>query len=378
VAEDGFDTSGWQEGVWDGTGRYRFALTKFSEGVGFKDSAADRHFASFARPGFIRGGYHFARADLNPGTAGAYAEADWFWRVATSMGDVRAMLLANDMETAAGSGGPLGQWRDDFNGRLEWRLGGGATGWYSYWHFITSHGLNYPCPYWLWLAWPSQNGPLPASNDPIEIVQDGLTTVSGIAGGVDYNRYPGTLDQLARLTVGGAPTTSPTGEPAMAVGQCLYLNGVNHVFLLGADGVVKWSAVSGGAGGLQNPATSYVNVPCFSTDIRDIWVSQDRGPARPDGSGDVIDRILLFAAFGDSTWSFCVLNPSDSSYKAAEWSEPLPGMHLRARVPMYQGQALPAGPAGPEGPPGQDGADGAPGATAAEVVDELGRRIANG
>ena len=130
----------------------------------------------------------------------------------------------------------------------------------------------------------------------------------------------------------------------MAVGQCLFLNGVNHVFLLGADGVVKWSAVFGGAGGIQNPATSYVNVPCFSTDIRDIWVSQDRGPAHPDGSGDTIDRILLFAAFGDSYWAFCVLNPSDSSVKIADWSEPLPGMHLRARVPMYQGQTLPAGP----------------------------------
>jgi len=346
VALEGIDTSVFQGSPdWDAvrnSGR-AFALTKATEGVGFVDPTFARNWSEMLRAGIaVPGAYHFARPDLGNAPE---AEADFFLSVVLpATGSVAGTLLALDIEVDPASA----QWAAAFEQRMRDRLGGYNAGFYSFFSWLDEHGVSRVPQLgldWLWLAWPDVNGalPLPGPWATVSIQQYGQGTVPGIGGAVDVNRFFGDLAGLRALAVGGSNTKKSEGEPAMAVGQCLFLNGVNHVFLLGSDGVVKWSAVSGGAGGLQSSQTSFVNVPCFSADIRDIWVSQDRGPARSDGSGDAIDRILLFAAFGDSTWSFCVLNPMDSSSKIAEWSEPLPGMHLRARVPMYQGQVLPTG-----------------------------------
>lgn len=196
----GFDLSQWQSGAYAGGGGFAFGIVKLIEGVGFKDPAADRHMAAILAQPIVPGGYAFTRPDLNPGTAGAYAEADWFWRVATSYGGARGMLLADDAESAGGSA----QWCEDFRGRLAWRLGGYNALLYSYWAWLTSRGIvgaavlaQSP----LWIAWPDSNGPLPGV--AVSMQQYGLVSVPGIQGGVDGDRFFGTIDQLKALTVGG-------------------------------------------------------------------------------------------------------------------------------------------------------------------------------
>lgn len=342
MALEGIDTSVFQGSVdWDAVRRSgrTFALTKATEGVGFIDPTFTRNWSEMLRVGLsVPGAYHFARPDLGNSPQ---AEADFFLSVVLPVtGSVAGTLLALDLEVE----GPqvTAQWAVAFEQRLRERVSGYDAGFYSFFSWLGEHGVSgvhQLAADWLWLAWPDVNGPLPqpAPWPTVSIQQYGITTVPGIGGNVDVNRFFGDLPALRKLAV-ELPTATSGGTTAMAAGQCLYLNGVNHLFLLGSDGVVKWASTPGGAGGFINRQTTYVNVPSFTTDIRDIWVSQDRGPARPDGTGDVIDRILLFAAFGDTTWAFCVLNPTDASYKILDWSEPLPNMGLRARVPMYQGQ----------------------------------------
>lgn len=57
---------------------YDFAIIKATEGIGHTDVACDGHYQTAKRRGKLRGVYHFAREDKNPGTTGARKEAAYF------------------------------------------------------------------------------------------------------------------------------------------------------------------------------------------------------------------------------------------------------------------------------------------------------------
>jgi GH25 family lysozyme M1 (1,4-beta-N-acetylmuramidase) len=231
-----FDVSKWQSGAYAGGGGFVGGLAKLGEGVGYKDDAADRHVAAILAQPIVPGGYHFGRPDLNPGTAGAYAEADWFWRVAASYGGAKGMLLALDAESAGGSA----QWCDDFLGRLSWRSGGYNGLFYSYWSWMQTRGiigapLLQRSP--LWFAWPDANGGFPIG--AVAMQQYGLTSVPGISGSVDANRFFGSLANLKALTVGGGaaePRGGPMFHPTIA--------GRWDDLVVGSDGAIwhTWGA----------------------------------------------------------------------------------------------------------------------------------------
>jgi GH25 family lysozyme M1 (1,4-beta-N-acetylmuramidase) len=358
MAEAGFDASAWQGGAYSGGGGFTFGLAKLTEGVGFKDPAADRHMAAILAQPIVPGGYHFGRPDLNAGTAGAYAEADWFWRVATSYGGARGMLLALDAESAGGSAG----WCDDFAGRLSWRLGGYNPLFYSYWAWMLSRGLvgaevlTY-AP--LWLAWPDANGPLPGP--VVSMQQYGLTSVPGIAGSVDANRFFGSLAQLRALTIGAGSTPNVTpGDPPMASGACITIGARTIVAALGQDGQIGLASSEGGLGGLE--AGTYLTIdPYGSSDVRDVWLGQDTGS---DGEA----RLLVFAADGEGSVYGAAYRPADWK-QLAGWAI-VAGWRRYARVPVYQGEVL-SGLQGPPGPPGKD----APPVDVNSILAEAGRRL---
>lgn len=202
----GFDVSQWQAGAYAGGGGFSFGWAKASEGVGYADPSYQRHISAIRAHGLVPGAYHFARPDLGNSPEN---EADWFLRV---VGDPAGMLLALDLEV--GSGDLLG-WRDRFCGHLEALTGGYACGWYTYWSFALSHSLNAPTPYWGWLAWPDANGPMPGAHFSVSMQQWGLTSVPGIAGQVDANRFPGSLDELRALTVGGGHMALDPNDPVI-------------------------------------------------------------------------------------------------------------------------------------------------------------------
>jgi hypothetical protein len=252
----GFDCSQWQNGEYAGGGGFAFGIAKLTEGVGYKDPAADRHMAAILRQAIIPGGYHFARPDLNGGVSGAYAEADWFWTVATSYGGARGMLLGQDAESAGGSAA----WCDAFTGRLAWRLGGYLAPFYSYWSWMTTRGIVGSAVLQrsaLWLAWPDSNGALPRLS--VSIQQYGLTSVPGLVGQVDANRFFGTIADLRALTVGAgvAPvaataTTSDSSEGSMVIlRHPAAPERLDHIWI-DTDGIVQVHYSLGGAGGLDS------------------------------------------------------------------------------------------------------------------------------
>lgn len=234
----GFDVSMYQGGSYSGGGSFAFGLAKATEGVGYQDPAWSRHIAAILLQPIVPGAYHFGRPDLNPGTAGALAEADWFWSVVSTVGGARGMLAVLDLEVGSG---PLGQWRDAFLGRLAWHVGGYNPGWYSFWSFVQTRALNYATDAWSWLAWPDANGALPAPNFAVSIQQYGLTSVPGITGSVDANRFFGTTAQLKALTVGG-----DTGDDPMATGPLSDPNVQQHLIDT-VDGT--WYFLEGGFDG---------------------------------------------------------------------------------------------------------------------------------
>lgn len=61
---------------------YTFAYAKATEGVGYTDSQYLNYAVNGVNAGMKMGAYHFARPDLNPTTAGAISEANYFLSVA--------------------------------------------------------------------------------------------------------------------------------------------------------------------------------------------------------------------------------------------------------------------------------------------------------
>lgn len=73
----GYDISKWQS-VGTGDSAKDFLIVKATEGVGYVDGSCDKHYQRAKKQGKLRGHYHFARPDLNKGTAGAVKEAQFF------------------------------------------------------------------------------------------------------------------------------------------------------------------------------------------------------------------------------------------------------------------------------------------------------------
>jgi GH25 family lysozyme M1 (1,4-beta-N-acetylmuramidase) len=201
VAEGGFDLSSWQSGAYEGGGGFSFGLAKACEGY-WKDPAYDRHIAAIRAAGLVPGAYAYNRYDLGNSPED---EADFLLQV---VGDPRGMLLAADMEVAFR--GPLTEWRARWLARIASRLGGYQAPWYSYSYYIDTHALNTAQTTWCWLAWPDSNGGLPGVLVPVRMQQYGLTSVPGVPGSVDANRFFGSQADLRALTVGGA--IAPSGQ----------------------------------------------------------------------------------------------------------------------------------------------------------------------
>ena len=73
----GEDVSRWQS-VGTGDSAKDFLIIKATEGVGYVDGSCDKHYQRAKKQGKLLGHYHFARPDLNKGTAGAVKEAQFF------------------------------------------------------------------------------------------------------------------------------------------------------------------------------------------------------------------------------------------------------------------------------------------------------------
>lgn len=91
----GLDISRWQS-VGTGDSAKDFVICKATEGTGYVDPSCDKHYQRAKNKGKLLGVYHFARPDLNKGTAGAKAEAAYF--VKNIKGYIKQAILVLDWE----------------------------------------------------------------------------------------------------------------------------------------------------------------------------------------------------------------------------------------------------------------------------------------
>ena len=97
----GFDISTYQS-VGTGDSAKDFVICKATEGTGYVDPKCDKHYQRAKSKGKLLGVYHFARPDLNKGTAGAKAEAAYF--VKNCKGYIGQAILVLDWEQPGTTG----------------------------------------------------------------------------------------------------------------------------------------------------------------------------------------------------------------------------------------------------------------------------------
>lgn len=97
----GYDVSVYQK-VGTGDSAKDFLICKATEGTGYVDSSCDKHYQRAKKNGKLLGVYHFARPDLNQGTAGAKAEAAYF--VKNIKGYIGEAILVLDWEQPGTTG----------------------------------------------------------------------------------------------------------------------------------------------------------------------------------------------------------------------------------------------------------------------------------
>lgn len=215
---DGFlygpDTSNWQgDPNWDtaiGSGMVDFAIVKCGEGVNFTDANFGRNFRELRRLDVPRWAYHYALPSRNA----PEDEADFTMRKLDAVGGLGAgENAALDMEDPD-FWGDAGPWSLRYLKRLE---GHGVVGpkIYTYPSYVPERSLNEPelAKYGLWWAdYDGDEGPFRGPWDSCELWQmNASTTIPGIGGNIDYNRFRGTVADFLALGQPGlvAPPINP-------------------------------------------------------------------------------------------------------------------------------------------------------------------------
>lgn len=125
-----------------------FVICKATEGNGYTDPRFTQFAPAIKSAGRLRGIYHFARADLNPGTAGAKREAAWFAKTVEPYVDGETLLVL-DWEAGSITHGPA--WAKTWLQEVE-RLTGVRPVMYTYHAVINSYDWSGLTDYPLWYA----------------------------------------------------------------------------------------------------------------------------------------------------------------------------------------------------------------------------------
>ena len=204
-----------------------FAWARASEGVGYPDPAFGANEAGATAADVLIGAYHRARFDLNLGTDGAIAEANYFWSVTSNYikGDGSYLMPMVDVEgTVSGySQTTLSQWVN------QWCLtvsnNAAAAGVtikpvvYASSSFASAWFDSTVTQWTPWIA--SWNGQIPQSGAPTPTTSpwstwtvwqyDHVITVPGItANVVDADVFNGSWSSLvSTLVIGGVSSVGP-------------------------------------------------------------------------------------------------------------------------------------------------------------------------
>jgi GH25 family lysozyme M1 (1,4-beta-N-acetylmuramidase) len=199
-----------------------FAWADATQGTTFTDGTFANNEAHAKTAGVLIGASHYARFDLNPGTAGADNEAAWFWSKAQNYiqgGGTYLMPMLDVEQTPGGADSKttLSQWVDRWCQDIV--DDGAAEGLtlkpvvYTYPSFASSW-LDSTVTQWTpWLAQWSGNPQTgaPATTGPWSAWSvwqySGNRTVPGISGPVDGDVFNGDASTLSTLVIVPEPAT---------------------------------------------------------------------------------------------------------------------------------------------------------------------------
>jgi GH25 family lysozyme M1 (1,4-beta-N-acetylmuramidase) len=227
----GPDVSRWQHGTaisWSAVkaSGQSFVFVKATEGSGYTNAYFAADWAQSRAVGLYRGAYHFARPSSTSGSA--LAQARHFVKVAGThrgAGDLPPVL---DLESDGGlSAAALATWTQQWLTEAT-RLTGRTPIIYTYPSFwkVQMAGTAMFAEYPLWIA--DYSGTSAPTTLGIWKTWtfwqvNNTTTMPGISGNVDFNRFNGSASALARLANLGttapapAPSPAPTQAPAPPV-----------------------------------------------------------------------------------------------------------------------------------------------------------------
>ncbi len=243
----GIDVAHYQDSVdWTsvaGSG-VTFAWAKATEETNFIDPFFTANEINAKAAGILIGAYHFARPDVDLGTAGADAEAAYFWSVAGPyiLADGSSLMPVLDYETSPGSSYTkatsaawVNEWCQDI---VNYGLSNGVVinpVVYTYISFATSW-LAATNTHWpLWMASPNGTDPqtgAPNATSPWStwnFWQYGQAAVPGITNGtVDVDVFNGDAATLLNYVVGSGLTTTITLDSLApsAYGQYVLLTAI--------------------------------------------------------------------------------------------------------------------------------------------------------
>jgi lysozyme len=264
------------------TSNVRFAVTRISDGLNYQDVQFNRNWAAIKDAGLIRGAYQFFEPGLD-----AMAQANMVVSKVGKLGpnDLPVQL---DMEVTGGQSAATivsrmkiwiervtagtGKRPMIYSAKYFWNDNIASREFNSYALWVANYGVT--CP----------DMPDPWSNWTIWQYSDNRT-VPGISGGVDADKFNGTLDELKALTGGPAPDNAPEAGAADGAAK----NDVNVPTDPDADALTEAAAPSG------DPAV----------DAADPSVPPDAGVIGPTSNPDTIAPIAAANVVGDDSGCAC-------------------------------------------------------------------------
>ncbi len=218
----GIDVSHWQGSItWSsvaGAG-ISFAYAKATEGVNYQDAYFVGNQNNGKAAGVLMGAYHYARYDLNAGTAGATAEANYFWNFAKNFiqGDGKTLMPMLDVEASNAGYTPaqLAAWVNQWCQTVVTNAAAAGLTVRPVIYVSACHA-NYfdsSCAQWIpWIA--NYNGQDPQTGTPWSVCSGynwwgtwvawqhtSTGTVPGVSGNVDRDVFNGTMAALTNTLV---------------------------------------------------------------------------------------------------------------------------------------------------------------------------------
>jgi GH25 family lysozyme M1 (1,4-beta-N-acetylmuramidase) len=218
----GIDVSHWQGNItWPSVAAagISFAWAKATEGTDYQDPYFIGNQNNGKAAGVLMGAYHYARYDLNTGTAGATAEANYFWSIARNyiQGDGKTLMPMLDVEASPAGYTPaaLAAWINQWCQTVVANASAAGLTVKPVIYVSACHANYFDSSVAQWIPWiANYNGQDPQTGTPWSVCSGyniwgtwvawqytSTGSIPGISGNVDHDVFNGTPATLVSTLV---------------------------------------------------------------------------------------------------------------------------------------------------------------------------------